>query len=59
MLPWAVPATGNPTPGFSTPPALASGKAKLSPAEVELFNTRLAELVPDEKARTWLVAGDC
>ncbi|MCW3780264.1 sulfotransferase domain-containing protein [Defluviimonas salinarum] len=37
----------------------SSGKweGQLSPAEIDLFNTRLAELVPDEKARTWLLAG--
>nr|WP_256369783.1 sulfotransferase domain-containing protein [Tropicimonas sp. IMCC6043] len=39
----------------------SSGKweGQLSQAEIDLFNSRLAELVPNEKARTWLVAGDC
>jgi len=38
----------------------SSGKweGQLSQAEIDLFNSRLADLVPNEKARTWLVAGD-
>jgi hypothetical protein len=36
-----------------------SGKweGQLSQTEIDLFNARLAELVPDDKARNWLLAG--
>lgn len=43
--------------GFFDSASSGKWEGQLSQAEVELFNTRLAELVPDEKARTWLVAG--
>jgi hypothetical protein len=45
--------------GFFDSASSGKWEGKLSPAEIDLFNTRLAELVPDEKARTWLLAGDC
>ncbi|MGB5166412.1 MAG: sulfotransferase domain-containing protein [Woeseiaceae bacterium] len=44
--------------GFFDSASSGKWEGKLSPAEIDLFNTRLAELVPDEKARTWLLAGD-
>ncbi len=45
--------------GFFDSASSGKWEGKLSPAEIDLFNTRLAELVPDEEARTWLLAGDC
>jgi len=45
--------------GFFDSASSGKWEGKLSPAEIDLFHTRLAELVPDEKARTWLLAGDC
>ena len=45
--------------GFFDSASSGKWEGKLSPAEIDLFNSRLAELVPDEKARTWLLAGDC
>jgi len=45
--------------GFFDSASSGQWEGELSPAEIDLFNTRLAELVPDEKARTWLLTGDC
>ena len=44
--------------GFFDSASSGKWEGKLSPAEIDLFNYRLAELVPDEKARAWLLAGD-
>ncbi|SDM05216.1 Sulfotransferase domain-containing protein [Aliiruegeria lutimaris] len=44
--------------GFFDSASSGKWEGRLSPAEINLFNTRLVELVPDEKARTWLLAGD-
>lgn len=44
--------------GFFDSASSEKWKGKLSPREVEAFETRLAELLPDEGARRWLKAGD-
>lgn len=43
--------------GFFDSASSGKWEGQLSQAEIKLFNTRLAALVPDQKARTWLLAG--
>lgn len=44
--------------GFFDSASSGKWEGQLSQADIALFNNRLAELVPDEKARSWLLAGE-
>jgi len=44
--------------GFFDSASSAKWEGQLSGAELQLFDTRFAELVPDADARRWLVAGE-